>query len=828
MPPAASPPAGLESLQTSIEGLRAVVVALAASRGSPAGGGAKSTSGGGTGDANRDRVEALHTEASLLFLNLRAANRATLESVDRTREAARLAKRELDEQRLKLQNVQYEKGHVRKEIRTSSEFVSEFADEDVGLCDVSTFFAEAEANEKANDDDTLKTDPSASLKALDAHALTLKRLAHELRRREALARRREALEKKKASLTDAAGANRAFLDGLRGELDALRTAFEPLRQKLGTRSDGTAVSLSRRMDARATDDAPREKFSSLPPPLYVLFAALVAVAERGRDDDETETETETENDDTSDKRRRLVVSFETGGEKDEADEADDETDRGRKRARRTDDGAEAEDETERKRTTTDRTEQKRAIVPAPGAHEAHETRVVLTLCATGVAVVFRYFPSLRVVTAEVRGPTSEPASFSRARGRPAGKDVRPTLLVDLFPGDDGTRAPGAAVAGAADARVISHDKSETETRKKAFLSLEWDASRENARTRGRPFLWCQHLAGLDLLPLIPPPPPLAANAAFPAEAEAALAPSTYEQTAVATERAVAAHAEQRRGAAVVAALEARVRDFSSLERGARRVAAAAEARLGAEDLERLADLEDLEGLPTDFAATSRATRAPTPATPGGPVAFLTSFRETFGDDGAEADLEKDGFRWSGSPVARRVAATGDRDAMVRSGARRFAARVEVFESSAKTSSKRAAATDDATSRIARATLEVPAAFPTRPASVALAVRPDAGATVSNRPPPSPAEPLDAELVPENELGARANDARLAEAAANAAEAAEAAAAGGNASRDACAASAGAALVRRVARILRAAETYLPPLGAAEEDGNRRGRERRKA
>jgi hypothetical protein len=120
--------------------LRAVVVALAASGGSSAGGGAKSASGGDAGD----RVKALHTEASLLFLDLRAANRATLESVERTREAARSARRELDEQRLLLQNVQYEKGHVRQEIRTSSEFVSEFADEDVGLCDVETFFAEME------------------------------------------------------------------------------------------------------------------------------------------------------------------------------------------------------------------------------------------------------------------------------------------------------------------------------------------------------------------------------------------------------------------------------------------------------------------------------------------------------------------------------------------------------------------------------------------------------------------------------------------------------------------------------------------------------------
>jgi THO complex subunit 5 len=193
MPPAASPPAGLESLQASIEGLRAVVVALAASGGSSAGGGAKSASGGDAGD----RVKALHTEASLLFLDLRAANRATLESVERTREAARSARRELDEQRLLLQNVQYEKGHVRQEIRTSSEFVSEFADEDVGLCDVETFFAEMEKNETNAVHTNASLEDTASLRTLDAHALTLKRLSHELRRREALVGKRQRWRRRK-------------------------------------------------------------------------------------------------------------------------------------------------------------------------------------------------------------------------------------------------------------------------------------------------------------------------------------------------------------------------------------------------------------------------------------------------------------------------------------------------------------------------------------------------------------------------------------------------------------------------------------------------------
>ena len=674
MPPAASPPAGLESLQASIEGLRAVVVALAASRGASAGGGAKSKSGGGTGDAN-DRLEALHTEASLLFLDLRAANRATLESVDASREAAREAKRELDDQRLLLQNVQYEKGHVRKEIRTSSEFVSEFPDEKVGLCDAETFFAEMATNvgslssdEKRDvtEENEEENDSVESLRALDAHALTLKRLAHELRRREALVRRRDALEQKKTALTRTNAADRLFLDGLRGELGALRTAVEPLRMKLSsgnrrgtTSSDGFFADEFR--DVRAAEIL---RDASLPPPLYVLFAALVGVAERRGLE-------------TSLEKMKMVVSFETGGEDEAAeagdlprsrrsrrapeknDEDDEDPDGGgrkRKRAPSHDEGAEAMDgkdfgkNKQRAQTKETETTASTRIVPAPGAHEAHETRVVLRLGADeyGGSITFRYFPSLRVVTAEVRGSSSHVRES--------------TLLVDLFPGDDGTRAPSASVAGT---RAAANHEGESVSRKDetAFLSHEWDIG---GSRRDRPFLWCQHLAGLDPLPLAPPLSP---------EARARLSGSEAEKSlfsdAAAAERAVAAHAEQRRGATVVAALEARFIDAASLERGVRRVAAAAEAKLG---------VSGLEGLEADaLSGGDVETPAAEPEVSGnGARAFLTSFRETFGED-AETSDEGDGgcFRWSGSPVAARLAATGDAAAVASRGARRFAARVEV-------------------------------------------------------------------------------------------------------------------------------------------------------
>ena len=826
MPPAASPPAGLESLQASIEGLRAVVVALAASKGASAGGGAKSNSGGGTGDAT-DRVEALHTEASLLFLDLRAANRATLESVDASREAAREAKRELDDQRLLLQNVQYEKGHVRKEIRTSSEFVSEFPDEKVGLCDVETFFAEMATNVRtgSSDDDiassvtktTVET-TEESLRALDAHALTLKRLAHELRRREALVRRRDALEQKKTALTRKTAADRAFLDGLRGELGALRTAVEPLRVKLSSDA-GESSSDGFFADIVGADKRSAEilRDASLPPPLYVLFAALVGVAERRRGE--------------SIGKMKMVVSFETGGEDEAAeageaprekrapeknDEDDEDRDGGRKRKRAPSPQRAHEKETET--TTSTR------VVPAPGAHEAHETRVVLRLAGAdenGAAVVFRYFPSLRVVTAEVRVLAGEPSSHSR------GVHVRgSTLLVDLFPGDDGTRAPSASVAGS----VADHSPRVSRKNENAFLSHEWDIG---GSRRDRPFLWCQHLAGLDPLPLVPPLSP---------EARARLGSEAAEKSlfsdAAATERAVAAHAEQRRGATVVAALEARFIDAASLERGARRVAAAAEAKLGVSGLEADA-LGD--------AGDASAAAEPEPAAggvSGNARAFLTSFRETFGEDAERESDEGDGgcFRWSGSPVAARLAATGDAATVAARGARRFAARVEVsnrpFGSASSSQSAResgggaraqssSAFRDERITRYLRFAIEVPASFPTRPASVALAVR-VTSADFSHRPPPSPADAEPSEPSFDDELGAFANDARLAEAAANSSFVES------EASTEASALtrpSADAALVRCVARILRAAETYFPPLGAggaAEEHGTRRGRERRKA
>ena len=92
----------------------------------------------------------------------------------------------------------------------------------------------------------------------------------------------------------------------------------------------------------------------------------------------------------------------------------------------------------------------------------------------------------------------------------------------------------------------------------------------------------------------------------------------------------------------------------------------------------------------------------------------------------------------------------------------------------------------------------------------------------DRPPFSPADAdADGAFVSTSALGALGalgNDARLAEAEANLVDADE-----GRVLMQNQIDGAGAALVRRVARVLRAAETYF-----SGDDGNRRGRERRMA
>jgi THO complex subunit 5 len=91
------------------------------------------------------KFQAVATDASLMFLELKATNRDVLEGIEATREQTSGAKKELDDTRLQLQNVLYEKSHIQKEIKTCQDFRSKYTDEAIGLCGVAAFKASASA-----------------------------------------------------------------------------------------------------------------------------------------------------------------------------------------------------------------------------------------------------------------------------------------------------------------------------------------------------------------------------------------------------------------------------------------------------------------------------------------------------------------------------------------------------------------------------------------------------------------------------------------------------------------------------------------------------------
>ena len=137
----------------------------------------------GPGKADDPTFLAAKTDASLAFLKIRAVNRDVLNDLEKTRERTSAHKTELDEARLQLQNVLYEKLHIQKEIRACEDFTSAYSDEEIGLRDVKEFM-EREGIKEGE---------------LDPHELMLKRLSSELAERKALCEEEKELKVRRES-----------------------------------------------------------------------------------------------------------------------------------------------------------------------------------------------------------------------------------------------------------------------------------------------------------------------------------------------------------------------------------------------------------------------------------------------------------------------------------------------------------------------------------------------------------------------------------------------------------------------------------------------------
>mmetsp|Transcript_46317 Transcript_46317/g.88394 ORF Transcript_46317/g.88394 Transcript_46317/m.88394 type:complete len:434 (-) Transcript_46317:2021-3322(-) len=194
-----------------------------------------------------------------------------------------------------------------------------------------------------------------------------------------------------------------------------------------------------------THQAKQKKLAKLlPVPLYILYSQLLAVEEAFEDPLEISILGHASE----------VIAFNLR----EARAAEDRQAREHALSSR----REEEEEEEEDRRTSKRSRVEKSK-DSTNLKEAHPLSIKLHLPDVMLHVVFEFLPTLRVVCAEGR----------------VGDVPHETILVNLFPGDAGITSPNTANALICQA-----------------LTFEG--------TTNRPFLWAQHLAGLDFLPLLPP------------------------------------------------------------------------------------------------------------------------------------------------------------------------------------------------------------------------------------------------------------------------------------------------------------------------------------
>lgn len=182
------------------------------------------------------------------LLELKEVNRSIWEKVAEAKDVCKRVSADMDVADLRLQNLQYEKNHLVRQIRHCRDF--HFDEASVQLVDEATFERSA----------------SSELRAGDRHAAPhdyqVNRMTHELQQRQALCSQRDRLLAEKAALVETNGSKRAVLEGMGAQLQSLVRLSLPLQELL-----------QQKMSLRWQEQRP---LAVLPPPLRALFQRALA------------------------------------------------------------------------------------------------------------------------------------------------------------------------------------------------------------------------------------------------------------------------------------------------------------------------------------------------------------------------------------------------------------------------------------------------------------------------------------------------------------------------------------------------------------------------
>lgn len=180
--------------------------------------------------------------ASVLLLELKRCNREVFVGLHESKKLVTAKKESLDAAFLGLQNLEYEKAHLLRQIERN---------QSIKTVEMDKIKLVSEKEYKKSTGDTLKRHGN------DRHAYQLSRLAHELSTRQSQHQAGEELEFKRVAISRQTAAKSQFISGLPRHLRQIEKSTEPLQKYIKM-----PTSLRRKKHERA---------KSLPSPLYVLY-----------------------------------------------------------------------------------------------------------------------------------------------------------------------------------------------------------------------------------------------------------------------------------------------------------------------------------------------------------------------------------------------------------------------------------------------------------------------------------------------------------------------------------------------------------------------------
>ncbi|XP_023245652.1 THO complex subunit 5 homolog [Copidosoma floridanum] len=197
----------------------------------------------------KEQIRELQIDTALAFMELKKLNRMEKFRTKSSRDSLTLAKSNVDNRHLQLQNLLYEVIHLKKEVMKCLQFKSK--DESIELVPEEEFYKEAP--ESISRPDVTKDDP---------HQKRLARLEWELTQRKQLAVLCDELTENKKSVATSIESKQSRLDNLAPQMRSILEASKPLQESLGLPLDKLKLE--------------HQKAALLAPPLYILYAKASA------------------------------------------------------------------------------------------------------------------------------------------------------------------------------------------------------------------------------------------------------------------------------------------------------------------------------------------------------------------------------------------------------------------------------------------------------------------------------------------------------------------------------------------------------------------------